>query len=309
VATRIRLCPFAGPETAPIQYAQEAGLFAAEGVEVVCEVAMGSIKQMVGLVDGAYDMAMTAVDNVVAYNEGQGAATPKNVSDLVVLLGNATDPRPLVARPDVKSFADLHGARIAVDAVDTGFSYMLRQLLEDHGLGMADYELIPVGAIKARLDAVQSGDCAAGLLGKDDAARLKAEGYTLLGSDPDPWDDYQGGVYTSQRAWAEENADAVKGFIRAVLAATDWVLDPANAADLPGLMARHLPHMYPTPADAARAAAEMHSPVAILKPGLPVSMSGMQRVLALRAKYGTPPKDLKSAEAYMDMRYYEAVAP
>jgi ABC-type nitrate/sulfonate/bicarbonate transport system substrate-binding protein len=306
-AARIRLCAFAGPETSPVQRALESGAFAAAGLDVACEVATGSIKQMVGLVDGAYEMAMSAVDNVVAYNAGQGAATPKNPSDLVVLLGGATDPRPLIARPEVKSFADLKGARIAVDAVDTGFSFMLRQLLEDHGLGMADYTLAPVGAIKARRDAVTGGDCAAGLLGKDDAERMAAEGYTRLASDPDPWDDYQGGVYIAQRGWAAANADAVKAFIRVMLDANDWVLDPANAAELPGLLSRHVPHMYPTPDAAARAAAELHSPQAILKPGLPVSDSGMRRVLALRAKYGTPPAALGPPEAYLDMRYYDAV--
>src|SRR5690606_24938771 len=88
--TDINLCAFTGPETAPIQRAQEAGWFAEEGLTVHCEVATGSIMQMVGLIEGAFDMAMSAVDNVVAYNEGQGAATPKNQADLVVVLGCAS---------------------------------------------------------------------------------------------------------------------------------------------------------------------------------------------------------------------------
>jgi len=44
--------------------------------------APGSIHQIVGLIDGRLDMAMSAVDNVIAYVEGQGAATPKNRADL-----------------------------------------------------------------------------------------------------------------------------------------------------------------------------------------------------------------------------------
>jgi hypothetical protein len=33
-----------------------------------------SVQQMTGLIDGQFDIAMTAVDNVIAYMEGQGEA-------------------------------------------------------------------------------------------------------------------------------------------------------------------------------------------------------------------------------------------
>jgi ABC-type nitrate/sulfonate/bicarbonate transport system substrate-binding protein len=301
MTTEISISAFMGPETSPIQRALEAGYFADEGLNVRCEPAPGSIHQMVGLIDGMYDMAMTAVDNVIAYDEGQGGATPENAADLVVLLGCATDPRPLIARPGISGFADLKGARIAVDAVNTGFSFLLRQWLEDQGLAMDKYELIPVGAVKARWNAVQSGDCAAGLLGKADAAVAVAEGYTRLQSDPDPWDNYQGGVFTADRAWARDNAEALQDFKRAMLTAVDWVLAPENAAELPDLLIRHLPHLNLTEADARKAASELQSPQSILKPGLPLNQDGFRVVMDLRQKYGTPPATLGGVDKYLDL--------
>lgn len=306
--TEITICAFTGPETSPIQRAQEAGWFAEEGLDIRCEVATGSIGQMVGLIDGAYDMAMSAVDNVIAYNEGQGAATPKNPADLVVILGCASDPRPLIARPEIGTFQDLRGRRIAVDAVSTGFSFMLRQLLEDHGLGTEDYELVPVGATGARRDAVRAGDCAAGLLGKADAAVAVADGYTRLQGDPDPWDNYQGGVFIVDRRWAASHRPQVVGFIRAMLKATEWVLARENAAALPGLLMRHLPHFGLSPAEAARAAAELQSPQSILKRGLPINRDGMRVVLDLRRKYGTPPAEIGDPDRYLDLGYYREAA-
>jgi len=302
--TDITICAFAGPETVPIQRAQEAGWFAEEGLDVRLEVALGSVAQMVGLIDGEYRMAMSAVDNVIAYNEGQGAATPKNRSDLVVILGCATDPRPLIARPEIPGFADLRGKRIAVDAVSTGFSFMLRQLLEDNGLGMDDYELVPVGAIMARWDAVRSGVCVAGLLGKADAAMAVAAGYTHLKGDPDPWDNYQGGTYFCDRTWARENRGAVVGFVRALLRATDWVVAKENFDALPGLILRHLPHLSLTPEAARKAAAELQSPRSILKPGLPIDRNGLRAVIELRRKYGTPPTEIGGPDDYLDLGYY-----
>ena len=302
----ISICAFMGPETSPLQAAEENGYFAAEGLRVRWEPAPGSIHQMVGLIDGEFQMAMTAVDNVIAYVEGQGAAATRNRADLMVFLGCATDPRPLIARPEIGSFGDLKGARIAVDAVSTGFSFMLRRLLEDHGLGMDDYELVPVGAIKARWDAVRSGDCAAGLLGKADAAAAVGDGYRRLQSDPDPWDTYQGGVFTADRSWAAAHREPLIGFIRAMLKAVAWVLAPENGPALPALLIRHLPHLSLSAAAAERAAAELQSPQSILKPDLPVSPDGMRVVLDLRRRYGTPPARLGDADKYLDLSYYRA---
>lgn len=297
----ISICAFMGPETSPIQRAQEAGYFADEGLKIHCEAAPGSIHQMIGLIDGDYNMAMTAVDNVIAYDENQGGATPEHPADLIVLLGCATDPRPLIARPEISDFAGLGGARIAVDAVNTGFSFLLRQWLEDQGLALEDYQLIPVGAVKARWDAVRSGDCAAGLLGKADAATAVQEGYTWLQSDPDPWDNYQGGVFTADRTWARQNRAALQGFKRALLKAVDWVLAPENADDLPDLLIRHLSHLSLSSTDAIQAAMELQSPQSILKPGLPINQDGFRVVMELRQKYGTPPVTLGGVDKYLDL--------
>ncbi|MEX2615738.1 MAG: ABC transporter substrate-binding protein [Alphaproteobacteria bacterium] len=302
----ISVCAFTGAETLPIQAAQERGFYAAEGLSVHCENAAGSVAQMVGLIDGGFDIAMTAIDNVIAYNAGQGAATPENPADLIVFLGCATDPRPLIARPECGTFAALKGARIAVDAVSTGFSFMLRQLLEDYGLRMQDYELIPVGNVTARWDAVRNGDCAAGLLGKAHAAAAVAAGYTWLRGDPDPWDNYQGGVFTADRRWAAAHREAVTGFIRATLRGVDWVLAPENAADLPEMLVRHLPHMNLSAQAARRAADELHSAHSILKAGLPINMEGTRSVLALRRKYGGPGVPPDALERCLEPGYREA---
>lgn len=303
----ISICAFTGAETLPIQAAQEQGFYAAEGLVVRCENAAGSVAQMVGLIDGGFDIAMTAIDNVIAYNAGQGAATPENPADLVVIMGCATDPRPLIARPEFTTFAALKGARIAVDAVSTGFSFMLRQLLEDYGLGMQDYELIPVGNVTARWEAVRNGDCAAGLLGKSHAAAAVEAGYTWLRGDPDPWDNYQGGVFTADRNWAAAHREAVIGFIRATLQGVDWVLSPENATALPEMLVRHLPHLNLSGQAARRAADELHSARSILKAGLPINMEGTRIVLALRRKYGGPGVAPDALERCLEPAYREAV--
>jgi len=299
----ISISAFVGPETLPLHVGAEKGFFAAHGLRVRCRAATGSIEQMVGLIDGGYHMAMTAIDNVIAYMAGQGAAETQRPADLVVVLGSASEHRPLVAAAGIAGIADLKGQRIAVDALNTGFSFMIRQVLEDYGLGRDDYELVPTGAPRARWDSMQAGDCAAALLSKAWAETACAAGCHVLTPEPDPWDGYQGGVYTADRAWAAAHRDALVGFIRAYLHAVAWVLDPAHFAELPELLTAHLPHMSPSAAEAA--AAELHGPASLLKPGMPLDMDGIRRVIALRRKYGTPPADLGEPGNYLDLSYYD----
>lgn len=303
--TALSVIAFVGPETLPLHVGTEKGFFAKEGLSVSCEAASGSVYQMTSLIDGGCDIAMTAIDNVVAYVEGQGGAETTNTPDIVAFLGSASEPRPLIAAADIAEIGALRGRRLAVDALNTGFSFLLRQVLEDYGLGMDDYELVPVGAPGARWEAVKSGECAASLLSRAIAARAIAEGYRELRSEPDPWSRYQGGVYCARRGWLWMNGDPVRGFIRGTLAATDWILDPANAEELPGLLMQHLPHMSEDTAQAA--AAEFHSPASLLKSGQPIDLYGFQAVLDLRAKYGTPAAPVGTPEKYLELSYCRSV--
>lgn len=303
--TKLTVIAFVGPETLPLQVGGELGFYAAAGLDVAWAAAGGSVDQMTRLCDGRCDMVMTAIDNIVAYVEGQGPVAIAPAPDLAAFLGSASEPRPLIAAPGITAFAQLRGARIAVDALNTGFSFLLRRMLADNGLEMADYELVPVGAPPARWRAIEAGACAAGLLSEAFAAIAADAGCAELRSDPDLWACYQGGVYAARRGWAAQNADSVKAFIRATVAATGWIFDPANAAALPDLLRRHLPHMGDA---AARAAAEnLHGPNPLLKPGLPIDSEGFRAVLALRAQYGTPPVTLGGPEKYLDLSHYDAV--
>jgi ABC-type nitrate/sulfonate/bicarbonate transport system substrate-binding protein len=293
---------FVGPETLPLHVAAEHGYYAREGLNVRWEAATGSIDQMVRLIGGDCDMVMTAIDNIIAYNAGQRGVPVDPLPDLVAFLGCASEPRPLIGLPEFSGLADLRGRRIAVDALNTGFSFLLRQLLKDAGLGMTDYELVPVGAPPARWQSMQAGDCAAALLSKAFAAIAIGAGCHELRAEHDPWASYQGGVFAARRSWIADHANDVAAFIRATLAATGWILDTANRAQLPDLLMAHLPHMTD---EASIEAADNMS--ALLARDLPINMAGLNSVIALRQKYGTPPAALGDPDAYLDLSLYERV--
>src|SRR5215472_9212948 len=89
-----------------IYVAQERGLFVNHGVRVTVQGTPGSVAQMTGLSEGKFDIAMTAVDNIVAYVEGQGEAPIGPQSEFFAFMGSDTGFLSLVTAPDVKAISD-----------------------------------------------------------------------------------------------------------------------------------------------------------------------------------------------------------
>src|SRR3977135_4569049 len=84
----VNLIVFPGGFNWPVWVAQEKGLFARNGLEVRITPTPGSAFQLTNLIDGKFDIAMTAIDNLIAYREGQGEV-PKPGRELVACRGGA----------------------------------------------------------------------------------------------------------------------------------------------------------------------------------------------------------------------------
>ncbi len=65
---------FPGGFNWPVWVAQDKGLFGQNGVTVKITPTPSSVFQLTGLIEGKFDLAMTAIDNLIAYREGQGEA-------------------------------------------------------------------------------------------------------------------------------------------------------------------------------------------------------------------------------------------
>jgi len=82
----VNLIVFPGGFNWPIWVAQEKGLFAKNGFEVRVTPTVSSVFQLTNLIDGKFDIAMTAIDNLIAYREGQGEE-PVLGRDLQAVMG------------------------------------------------------------------------------------------------------------------------------------------------------------------------------------------------------------------------------
>ncbi|TPW30623.1 ABC transporter substrate-binding protein [Pararhizobium mangrovi] len=295
---KLRISIFTNAGTVPLEVAASRGYFREEGLEVEIVSTTSSIAQMTGLIDGAFEIAASAIDNVIAYREGQGAAPTNREPDLVVFMGSASYRLPFVVAPRVAGFADLEGKTIAVDALSTGFAFLLREMLAINGLDPDRYEFRSFGAPRERWRALREGVVDGALLNDHFATIAKGLGFRALASDPDPWDDYQGNVFCARTDWVAANRSAVEGFVRATLAGVNAVLDPDNTQETAEALVAHLGGGLEM-TEALRIARALQAPGSIVRPGLPITMSGISQVMRLREKY-TGYRIARTPEDYLD---------
>src|SRR5882724_1592193 len=150
----LHVVAFAGASNLPFWLAQEKGFFRREGIEPTLDITPNSVEMAKNLYAGRFDLALTSVDNIVAYDEGQGEAELPGAADFVALFGVDNGMLHVMAAPNVNSFADLKGKVLSVDAMTTGYAFVLRDMLAKNGISEGDVTFVRVGGGAQRLEAL-----------------------------------------------------------------------------------------------------------------------------------------------------------
>src|SRR5260370_24661362 len=161
--------------------------------------------------------------------------------DFFAFMGVSQGTVRLVVSPDVKGYDDLRGKTLAVDAIATGYSLVLRKMLQLGGLNEGDYRLESVGATAIRAQALMEHNFAGTLLTTPLEIAPESLGYRRLANAVDVLGPYQTIVGMARRSWAKNNRDALVRFIRASNEAIDWLFDPKNRSEAVQIYRRHLP--------------------------------------------------------------------
>src|SRR4051794_40946000 len=225
---QITLNSFKSSTLWPVWVAQKQGFLEKQGIVVKNVYTPNSTAQMVGLIKGEFDIVTTALDNVIAYDEGEGSPQAPKEADLIAYMGGTNGANSLIALPDVKSIKDLKGRDLAVDAISTGYAFVLQEILAKNGVAKGDYKLVAFGNTPTRFKALQEKKAVAGLLAPPVSQAAIAQGYVNLADAAEVLGGYQGTVVATTREWAKKNADTVAGFIRAYRQGLEWLKAPAN---------------------------------------------------------------------------------
>ncbi len=138
-------------------------------------------------------------------------------------------PYDVVARPEIKSGADLKGKTVGVDSLSGGTTLMLREVFEKaYKLGEKDYNLLVVGTSPDRYAALKGGSVQVTFMGPPFNIRARQEGFTRLTTFHEHLGPIQFVVQFANDDYLRSNrADVVK-FIKGMAEATKWLYDPKN---------------------------------------------------------------------------------
>ena len=244
---------------------------------------------------------MTAIDNVIAYMEGQGEAMTASKPDLIVFMGGHNGFLSLVGVPEIKSITDLRGKTVSVDALTTGYAFVLLDLLKRAGLNQSEYKIEKAGGVLARWEALKNKKHDATMLITPFDIFAKMAGLNVLQYAISVYGHYQSLCGATRREWAAGNPRLVEAYIRGYVAGVDFLRDARNKDYACAVLRKHLPQM--SDEIAAQAYTAMTGATGFT-PNAEIDIDGVRRVLALRSEYGHPRKEMNDPTKYYLPDYY-----
>jgi ABC-type nitrate/sulfonate/bicarbonate transport system substrate-binding protein len=280
----------------PISVAERAGFFRREKLDfqVVVPLPGGSDKMIDALNDGSADVTHIATPFLVR------AALAG--SDAVAVAAEFNNPiYSLVAKPEVKSFADLKGKLIGLADEAGTITISTRKLLALHGVRKEDFRVKIIEGTPARYTCLRRAECDAVPLGQPQDLLALKEGYRLLGLSNEAVPEFLYTVTAVRRPWAEANKDAVVRYVRALGAAFKFIRDPANR----GAVVKAILETTGSSAEIAEQTLKLFFEPErnVLPKQAEINVKGLAQVIAFMGEAGTIKEPLPSPERFVDLQY------
>jgi len=284
---------------------QDKGFFARHGIAIEIQGTPNSVTQMTDFSERKFDIAMTAVDNIVAYAEGQGEAGIGPRPDFMAVMGSDSGFLSLVTSPAIKRIEELAGKTLSVDAMTTGYAFVLYEIMRRNGLDKdkGDYQIARAGGMVQRWNALRDGHHAATMLSAPYNIIAKNAGFTEFVKATDVIGPYQGNVAAVRRPWALQNRSKILSFISGYRRSIAWLYEGANRNEAIDILRRHLPRLPQEIAEASYP--ELLDPVKGFFRKCDIDREGLACVLDLRSRYGLPSKRLNNPARYCDLSFGE----
>ncbi len=302
-ADPLRVIVFPGGFNWPIWAAMEQGYFAEEGVEVELTPTKGSAFQMQALIEGRFDIAMTAMDNVIAYQEGQGAVKPDKPVNLAAIMGADNGFLSLISACEIDSIAGLKGQKVAVDAMTTGYAFVLFEMLAREGLWPDGVEVQSFGGVSNRFKTLLAGEHQGTLMITPFDIMSVNRGYNQIATALDTVGAYQGVVAAVQRDWAVEHRRQLVAYIRGYLKGVNWLYHAQNRGKAVQVLLKNVPQMDESLASKSYEIL-LHPETGFFK-NAAIDRSGVEEVLRLRRTYGSQKARLQRVDAYIDTSFHQ----
>ncbi len=279
----------------PVSVAEREGFFRREGLDfsVVIPIPGGSDK-MIDALNGDVDVTHVATPFLIR------AALAG--SDAVAVAAEFNNPiYSLVAKPEIKSFADLKGKLIGLADEAGTITMSTRRLLALRGVRKEDFRVKIIEGTPARYTCLKRAECDAVPLGQPQDLLALKEGYRLLGLSNEAVPEFLYTVTAVRRPWAEANKDAVVRYVRALGAAFKFIRYPANRPTV----AKTIVETTGSSAEIAEQTLKLFFEPErnVLPKQAEINVKGLAQVIAFMGEAGTIKEPLPLPRGFVDLQY------
>jgi len=206
----------------PSYIATSKGYFEAAGIKpdfIFPPSSSGLVQQLTA---GSISMALSAglVDPLRAIDKGAPIA--------IVGVVMQAPPYALLAKPEIKSMADLKGKLISIGGNKDITRIFLERMLVPNGVAPGSYDMIFAGATGARFAALRSGAVDAAILLPPFNFYAESAGLKTLGLTVDYAKDLPFSGSVVNRAWADKNPQLLKRIIEVTQKGTSELLNSSH---------------------------------------------------------------------------------
>jgi ABC-type nitrate/sulfonate/bicarbonate transport system substrate-binding protein len=206
----------------------------------------------------------------------------------------------LVARPEIRSFADLKGKTLTLPSPTDPISLTAHKLMEMRGLKPGDVKIKDIAGSGPRVACLASGECAAASLSQPPVFAAFDAGAHTLGMH------IETGrllyvIEMVDRAWAEAHGDVIVRYIRATAAANRFIQDKANREEV----VKAAMEVTAQPENRAREMLDYFWDARndVLPREGEIDLAKVNALIALFGQYGILKPPLPAPERFVDLRY------
>jgi ABC-type nitrate/sulfonate/bicarbonate transport system substrate-binding protein len=282
----------------PLTVAERKGFFVREGINLEVVPIPGGTDRIVAALDkGEIDTGKNATPYLIQ-------AVLKG-SDAVAIVAQTANPvYSLIARPEIKNFADLKGKVLGLSTPGDTITLSSVRLLAHKGLNASDFTAKAVVGTGARFDCLKSGKCVAVPMGQPEDISAIKQGYRRLGYTYEAGADLIFNVDMTRRGWGEKNKETLRHFVRAFASAYEFMNNPKNRAEVTSVVKDSLKV-------SEEIATEIFAPYLepqknVLPKRGELGVKAINQVLALMAEAGVVPTPVPPAERFVDLQYLRA---
>ncbi|HYA28246.1 MAG TPA: ABC transporter substrate-binding protein [Acidobacteriota bacterium] len=267
------------------------GFFDDVGLDVQPILLRGGPITVQALISESLYLALGSADAVIA-----AAASGADLLGVGGVVNGLT--QTIVAGKNYKTFKDLRGATVGVQALTSGASNVLQRIFKQNGLNYpADYNLLAVGGGNFNLAALTSGQIGATYLVVPLDYTAQQQGFNMLGYFRDYFPNFQLSMLTVKRGWAEKNRALLVRYLKATVRTHRWLY--ANKEAAIDFLAKEIP-LKP---ELARRGWEYYTANRIWHPNAEIGLEGLKFTMQIYAEQtkGTAPDPAK----YIDQSYLQ----